>query len=201
MTVDLTRAGLFSKGAKAGAALLVAGSAASLVVPVAAADPLSDNDLAYIRLLVGTELLGIDFYTRALDAKKLGSKGQKNLSAALVNEKEHYQSVAAILSGAGLVPAVSSDVDFAYPKGSFDTAAAVTKLAAQLESAFLGAYLGAVGGMQSNALLGGMSRIAANQAQHLSVFQNMLFGKPINVSFPPAMSIQAVSAVMDGFTA
>jgi hypothetical protein len=201
VTVDLTRADLFSKGAKAGAALLVAGSAASFVVPVAAADPLSDNDLATIRLLVGAELLGIDFYTRAIDAKKLGSKGQKNLRAALLNEKEHYQSVAAILSGAGIVPAVSSDIDFTYPKGSFDTAASVARLAAKLETAFLGAYLGAVGGMQSNALLGGMSRIAANQAQHLSVFQNMLFGKPINVSFPPAMTIQAVSAVMDGFTA
>jgi hypothetical protein len=200
VTVDLTRAALFSKGAKAGAALLVAGSAASLLAPVAAADPLSDNDLAYVRLLVGTELLGIDFYTRAVDAKKLGSKGQKNLEAALVNEKEHYQSVAAILSGAGLLPAVSSDIDFVYPKGSFDTVASVTKLAAQLETAFLGAYLGAVSGMQSSALAGGMGRIAANQAQHLSVFQNMLFGRPINVSFPQAMSIQAVSAVMDGFT-
>ena len=201
VTVELTRAELFSRGVKGGAALLVAGSAASLLAPAALADPLSDNDLAYVRLLVGTELLGIDFYTRALDAKKLSSKGQKNLKAALLNEKEHYQSVAAILSGAGLVPAVSADIDFAYPKGSFDTASSVTKLAARLETAFLGAYLGAVGGMQSSVLLGGVGRIAANQAQHLSVFQNMLFGKPINVSFPQSMSIQEVSAVMDAFTA
>ena len=41
--------------------------------------------------------------------------------------------------------------------------------------------------MQSSLLLGGVGRIAANQAQHLSVFQNMLFGKPINVSFPQSM--------------
>jgi hypothetical protein len=201
VTVDLTRAELFSKSARVGAALLVAGSAASLLAPIAAADPLSDNDLAYVRLLVGTELLGIDFYTRAVDAKKLSPQGQKYLKAALTNEKEHYQSVAAILSGAGLLPAVSSDIDFVYPKGSFDTVASVTKLAAQLETAFLGAYLGAVSGMQSSALLANMGRIAANQAQHLSAFQNMLFGKPINVSVPPAMTIQAVSAVMDGFTA
>jgi hypothetical protein len=186
---------------KGGAALLVAGSAATLLAPAASADPLSDNDLAYVRLLIGTELLGIDFYSRAIDAKKLSSKGQKYLKAALLNEKEHYQSVAAILSGAGLVPAVSADVDFAYPKGSFDTAGAVTKLAARLETAFLGAYLGAVGGMQSSALVGGIGRIAANQAQHLSVFQNMLFGRPINVSFPQAMPVQAVSDVLDTYTA
>ena len=201
VTVELTRAQLFSRGVKGGAALLVAGSAATLLAPAALADPLSDNDLAYVRLLVGTELLGIDFYTRALDAKKLSSKGQKNLKAALLNEKEHYQSVAAILSGAGLVPAVSADIDFAYPKGSFDTASAITKLAARLEATFLGAYLGAVGGMQANTLLGGIGRIAANQAQHLSVFQNMLFGRPINVSFPQAMTIQEVSNVMDAFAA
>jgi hypothetical protein len=201
VTVELTRAQLFSRGVKGGAALLVAGSAASLLAPVVAADPLSDNDLAYVRLLVGTELLGIDFYSRAIDAQKLSATGQKNLKAALVNEKEHYQSVAGILSGAGLVPAVAADIDFAYPNGSFDTAGAITKLAARLETAFLGAYLGAVGGMQSNVLLGGIGRIAANQAQHLSVFQNMLFGKPINVSFPQALSIQSVSDVMDAFTA
>jgi ferritin-like protein len=201
VTAEFTRAELFSRGAKGGALLLGAGAAAVVLAPAAAADPLSDNDLAYVRLLVATELLGIDFYTRAIDAKKLSPTGQKYLKAALVNEKEHYQSVAGILSGANLVPAVSADIDFAYPKGSFDTASAVTKLAARLQATFLGAYLGAVGGMQASPLLGGIGRIAANQAQHLSVFQNMLFGRPINVSFPQAMSIQEVSNVMDGFTA
>src|SRR3954447_25984586 len=117
MTVGMSRAELVSRGVKGGAALLLAGSAASLVAPAAAADPLSDNDLAYVRLLVATELLGIDFYIRAIKANKLGSRGQKNLEAALLNEKEHYQSVAAILTGAGLVPAIASDIDFTYPKG------------------------------------------------------------------------------------
>jgi hypothetical protein len=198
---ELTRAEFFSRGAKGGAALLVAGSAAGFLVPAAAADPLSDNDLAYVRLLVGTELLGVDFYTRAVAAKKLSPTGQKYLKAALLNEKEHYQSVAAILSGAGLVPLTAADVDFSYPKTAFESASSVTKLAAQLETAFLGAYLGAVGGMQTNAFASGIGSIGANQAQHLSVFQNMLFGRPINVSFPKAWSIQAVSAVLDRYSA
>jgi hypothetical protein len=178
----------------------VAGSAFGVLAETAAADPLSDNDLAYVRLLVGTELLGIDFYTRAADTKKLSAKGQKYLKAALANEKEHYQSVAAILSGANLVPLTAADVDFAYPKTAFDSAATITKLAAQLETAFLGAYLGAAGGIQASSLVSGIASIGANQAQHLSVFQNMLFGRPINVSFPKAMSIQDVSAVLDRFT-
>src|SRR3954447_7942237 len=121
MTVGMSRAELVSRGVKGGAALLLAGSAASLVAPAALADPLSDNDLAYVRLLVAAELLGIDFYTRAVAAKKLSAAGQRNLRAALRNEKEHYQSVAAILGGAGLVPATWEDIEFTYPNGTFDT--------------------------------------------------------------------------------
>ena len=201
MTGELTRADLFSRGAKGGAALLLAGSAASVLVPAAAAEPLSDNDLAHTRLLVGVELLGIDFYTRAVDAKKLTARGQKNLRAALLNEKEHYQSVAAILSGAGLVPAVTADFDFAYPKGTFDTAKSIATLGARLEAAFLGAYLGAVGAVQASGLLTGFGSIAANQAQHLSVLQDLLTGRPINLSFPKPMTIQQVSTVLDAYAA
>jgi hypothetical protein len=200
VSLQFTRAELFSRGAKGGAALLVAGSAVGVLAETAAADPLSDNDLAYVRLLVGTELLGIDFYTQAAAAKKLSPTGQKYLKAALANEKEHYQSVAGILSGANLVPLTAADVDFSYPKTTFDSASSITKLAAQLETAFVGAYLGAAGGMQASSLVGGIASIGANQAQHLSVFQNMLFGKPINVSFPKAMSIQAVSDVLDTYS-
>jgi len=201
VSLEFTRAELFSRGAKGGAALLVAGSAVGILAPIAAADPLSDNDLALVRLLVATELLGIDFYTRAVDAKKLSPQGQKYLKAALANEKEHYQSVAAILSGALLVPLTASDVDFAYPKDAFESASSITKLAAQLESAFLGAYLTAAGSLQASGLVAGIASIGANQAQHLSVFQGMLLGRPINVSFPKAMSIQDVSKVLDTYTA
>jgi hypothetical protein len=199
--VSLTRAEFLSRGAKGGAAVLIAGSAAAVLVPAAAADPLSDNDLAYARLLVGAELLAIDFHTRAVDAKKLAGKGQKNLQAALRNEKEHYQSVAGILSGAGLVPLVTADVDFTYPRGTFDTVAGITKLALELETTFLGAYLGAVAGMQASSLVGGIARIAANEAQHLSVFQSMVLGRPLTVSFPKALTIDETSEAMDAFLA
>ena len=42
-----------------------------MLTSTAAADPLSDNDLAIARVLVAAELLGIDFYTQSIDAKKL----------------------------------------------------------------------------------------------------------------------------------
>jgi hypothetical protein len=199
MNATFSRAELLSKGAKGGAALLVAGSAVTVIAPSAAAEPLSDGDLAFARLLVGSELLAIDFYARAIDAKKFAAREQKYLRAALRNEQEHYQSVAGILSGSGLVPAVAADFDFVYPKSAFSSRTSIARLAAELESTFLGAYLGAVGGMRATSLLSGIGSIAANEAQHLSVFQNILFGKPINLSFPPPLGMQQVSDVLDSY--
>ena len=202
MTVELTRAQLFSRGVKGGAALLVAGSAASLLAPVAAADPLSDNDLAYVRLLVGTELLGIDFYSRAIDAKKLSATGQKYLKAALANEKEHYQSVAGILERRGARTRCRrrhrlrvSERPVRHGRRDHEARGQARD---RVPRRVPGRRRAACSRTCSSA---GSARIAANQAQHLSVFQNMLFGKPINVSFPQAMSIQSVSDVMDTFTA
>ena len=100
MTAEFTRAELFARGARGGALLLGAGAAAVVLAPSAAADPLSDNDLAYVRLLVGTELLGIDFYTRASAAKKLSPTGQKYLKAALVNDlRVEWVPIPAIYDG------------------------------------------------------------------------------------------------------
>src|SRR3954471_20903711 len=77
MSRRLTRADLLSTGAKRGAVLLVAGSVAGTFVETAAADPISDNDLAFARLLVGAELLSIDFYARSMAAKRFRQVGQK----------------------------------------------------------------------------------------------------------------------------
>src|SRR5436190_21994494 len=99
MSGRLTRADLLSSGARRGAALLVAGSAFGPLAETASADPLSDNDLAFARLLVGAELLSIDFYVRAMNAQKFRVVGQKYMRTVFVNEADHYRSVSAILSG------------------------------------------------------------------------------------------------------
>jgi hypothetical protein len=98
VTLPLSRAQLFSRGAKGGAALLVAGSVSGLFAGSAAADTLSDADLAYARLLVGTELLAADFYTQAIASKQLSGDPLKYLKRALFNEQEHYTSVSEHLS-------------------------------------------------------------------------------------------------------
>jgi ferritin-like protein len=200
LTPSMTRAQLFSRGARGGAALAVGGVVLGQFVGTAAADPLPDLDLAYARLLVAAELLASDFYGKAIGANKTGAKVSKYLQRAYVNEQEHYQSVAAIVSGAGLTPAVSSDIDFAYPKGTFDTEGSITKVALQVENLMLGAYLGAVDGLQTNPLKVGIARIAASEAQHVA-YLSTIKGRPAFVAFPDTLTIDQASSAMDAFTA
>lgn len=200
MTVSLSRTQLFSRGAKGGAALLVVGSAGGFFAGSAAADAISDADLAYARLLVGTELLAADFYARAIASQQLSGEPLKHLKRALFNEQEHYQSVSGILTGAGQPPAVAEDFDFSYPNGTFGSKASIVKLGVALETTFLGAYLGAVGALQANALKQPVARIAASEAEHLSVFTRLSGGDPIGISFPNAFSIDEASGALDAFT-
>ena len=197
----LSRAELLSTGAKRGAALLVAGSAAGALAASAAADPLSDNDLAYARLLVGVELLSIDFYLRAMDSSRFKPVGQKYLRTVFVNEIDHNRTVSDILSGAGYTPASAADFEFIYPKRTFASRGAIAILGRELETVFLGAYLGAVANVQAQALVQPLARIATSEAQHLSLWAFELGGHPLSAAFPAPLTIDQVSSALDEFTA
>ena len=77
MEEGFSRGALLARGG-AGAAAVLAGSALGGVLPstAVAADTPSDADLAYARLLVGVELLAIDFYSNAIDSKQLAGAAQ-----------------------------------------------------------------------------------------------------------------------------
>jgi hypothetical protein len=201
VSASITRGQLLSRSAKGGAALLVGGSTLGQLVDAAAAAPLPAADLAYARLLVGAELLASDVYTQAIAAANTGPTVTKYLKLAYANEQEHYQSVAGIVSGAGQTPAVSADIDFSYPDGTFDSQKSIVKFAHQLEVTILGAYLGAVGGVQTNDLKIGIARIAACEAQHASYFATAMGGKAFGLSFPPALTIDQASDALDAYTA
>jgi hypothetical protein len=200
MSPSMTRAQLFSRTAKGGAALLVAGSALGQFVGTAAADPLPDADLAYARLLVATELLGADFYARATASHKAGPRLLKRLKLAHANELQHYQSMGAVLTGAGFTPAGDGDIDFSYPRGAFRSEGSVAKVALELETVMLGAYLGAVDGMQTSALKPAVARIAASEAQHVA-YLSTIKGLSSFQAFPNPMTIQQVSNALDAYTA
>ena len=197
----LTRAGLLFAGARRGAALIVAGGAFGALAETASADPLSDNDLAFARLLVGAELLSIDFYTRALNAAKFKAVGHKYIRTVRANEVDHYHSVAGILTGAGLTAATAEDFDFSYPRGTFADAGSIARFGRQLETLQLGSYLGAVSSVQASMLVQPFARIGASEAQHLSLWGSLLGGHPVSSAFPAPLTIDQVSDAMDAYAA
>ena len=199
MTAPFCRAQLFSRSAKGGAALLVTGSIAGALTGSAAADTIPDADLAYARLLVGAELLASDFYGQAIASKKVSGDTLKSMKRAFFNEQEHYQAMAQILSGAGQPPAAAEDFDFVYPQGTFASTASIAKIGVTLETAFLGAYLGAVDGLQTSALKLTVARIAASEAEHMSVMSRLTGADPIGISFPASLTIDEASDALDAF--
>ena len=166
------------------AGLLRLGAAASLGVV-----PPPDTDFAWARLLIATELLADDFYTRALAVFSSGT-----LREARANEHAHYAGLAALMNENGQAPAQAGDIDFSYPAGSFSGSVSVRRLGAALEMLQLGAYLGAADALVSEPLRGIVARIAANEAQHLTIFE------PFHSSFPVALTIQQASDGLGRYT-
>jgi Ferritin-like domain len=200
VTVSLTRADLLGRGARGGAALILAGGAVGTLAEVASADPINDQDLAYVRLLVGLELLGSNFYSQAIAASNTSPVVTKYLKRAYFNEQEHYQSVAGIISGSGNAPAVASDVNFSYPSGTFDTETSILNAAATLEAYMAATYAGAMGGIVTNQFKTGLGQIAVCEAQHASYFATKTGGEPFWLSFPQALTVQQASDAMNAYT-
>ena len=189
------------RGAAGGGALLLSGSAVSVLARSAAAATISDNDLSYLRVLIGAELLEVDFQTTALASSKLDSTSSKLFKDLLGDENAHLRGLSNLMTGAGQVSATADDITFSYPKGSFDSQAAIMKLAESLEDLTLGAYLGAVQNVQTPQLRLPIGQIAANEAQHVSALA-VAAGRPaIGSAFAPSLQIGAVSAALDTYEA
>jgi hypothetical protein len=193
----VSRAGLLRRGVAGSGALLISGSVASVWATAARSATIPDSDLAYLRLLVGAELLAVDFQTQALASGKLTPALAATVKRMLADEKAHHTSLSTLIAGAGQVPATSDDINFTYPKLSFGSEASMLKLASKLEGLTLGAYLGAVENIQTPQLRLPVGQIAANEAQHVGAVAAAA-GKPIiGRAFAPSLQIDAVSTALD----
>jgi len=207
VSADLTRAQLLRSAGRGGAALLLAGSGLATFAATADATPpsyalgiLPAGDLAYARLLIATELLAIDFWTHAIASGHLDRTAADDARLALANEEAHYAYLAGLITTSGVTPISAADINFTYPTTAFYTAASVTKLAATLEALALGAYLGAAGSITTSALQSALAQIAANEAQHLTVFSRRAGGPAFQDAFPAPMSIEDASNALDAYT-
>jgi len=199
VTSSFSRAALLRRGARGGSLLFVSGSALAALAKSAPAATLPDGDFAYLRLLIGAELLTVDFQTQALASGKLAAGVAGLVRQMLADEKAHYNGLANLMDEAGQTPATADDIDFSYPSGSFASAGAITKLADSLETLVLGAYLGAVENVQTAQLRLPIGQIAANEAQHLSALAPLSGRGPIGDAFASALQIDVVSAALDTY--
>ena len=199
MTGRVSRAGLLRRGVAGSGVLLLSGSAVSVLATAAGAATIPDSDVAYLRLLVGAELLAVDFQTQALASGKLTPELATAIKQMLAQEKAHYNSLSTLITGAGQVPPTADDINFTYPKRSFGSEDSMLKRATPLETLTLGAYLGAVENLQTPQLRLPIGQIAANEAQHVSATA-VAAGKPIiGRAFAPALQIDAVSTALDAY--
>lgn len=196
----VSRRRVLERGAKLSFSLVVFGTAAGRATAETDAGALPDADLAYARLLVGAELLTLDFYTQALAAKQFGREATKTMKRVFFNEQEHYAAVSQMLAGAGQTAAKPEDFDFTYPAETFRSKRTIVKLAVELETVSLGAYLGAVDALQTDALKAPVARIAASEAQHLGAFARLAGEEAIGNSFPSTLTIDQASAALDAYT-
>src|SRR5689334_20055853 len=95
LQLPIDRAALLRRGG----ALLVGATALGFVPRAAAAVP--DEDLAYARLLIGVELLAVDFQARALASGKLDVATARVLKGTLPQEKAHLTGLSVLITDAG----------------------------------------------------------------------------------------------------
>jgi ferritin-like protein len=191
----LRRDQLLRRAAVAGSAVLLPLSATGRAE--AAAPP--DNDLAYVRLLVAAELLAADVQAKARASAKLTRRSKAVLEKMAVDEKGHYAKLAQLLTAAGQPATGPGDIDFSYPKRSFGSQPSILRLAAEIETLVLGAYLGAVENVETAELRLPIGQIAANEAQHVGAVASLRGRAVIGRAFAPALQIDAASAALDRY--
>ena len=190
---DTTRAQFLTRGAKGGLALLAGGAVLGLAEGVALGAPASDADIA--KLAATAELLAIDFYTQAIASKKLTGDELSYLVGAKENEVAHYAALKGVLKSA-----TPAGLHFHYPAGSFGSRTSIGKLGEALETAFVGAYMGAVGALSSNALKSVAAEIGACESRHLSVLTNIAANAIVPApSFPVVLSAAKATAAVTPF--
>jgi Ferritin-like domain len=186
-----TRAQFLTRGAKGGLAL-VAGGGLVLGIAEGAAFGAMSSDTDIAKLAATAELLAIDFYSHAIASNQLKGDELAYLAGAKANEEAHYAALKGVLG-----KATPAGLKFKYPSGSFSSRHAIGALGEALETAFVGAYMGAVTALQSNDLKGVAAEIGACESRHLSVLTNIAANSIVPAPNLPKVltAAQATSAV------
>ncbi len=190
-----TRAQFLARGAKGGLALVAAGSLLGLAEGTAFGAASADADIA--KLAATAELLAIDFYSRAIDSNQLKGDELAYLAGARGNEQAHYAALKGVLKSA-----TPKNLRFKYPTKAFASRRSIGMLGQALETAFVGAYMGAVTSLQSNELKAVAAEIGACESRHLSVLTNIAAGAIVPApDLPKVLTAAQATAAVSPFLA
>jgi hypothetical protein len=187
-----------SKFLLGGGAMLVSASGLGALAPSAFADAVPDGDLAYLRLLIASELLAVDFYGRATGAGVLRRPATVIARRITADESHHYALLAALMTADGQTPATAADIDFSYPRGTFASRVSILSFAKELERMLTGAYIDALEQVQTPGYRGTMARILASEAQHHGALAALL-GEPVIGRAPLPVRMDVMSNFLDHY--
>jgi hypothetical protein len=204
----LDRATFLRRGATGGLVLVVGGvalaaaacgdddTAASTSTPAATTAPGMVDDVAIAKLAATAELLAIDFYGMGIDSGLFKADELAYLSAARQNEQDHYDALAKVLGAEA-----PKDLTFTYPAGTFVSPKSIADTGTALETAFVGAYMGAIPALKDNGLKVVAAQIGANEAQHLTTFKSLAAGGALvpNPSLPEVLTASEATAAVSPF--
>jgi rubrerythrin len=196
MTTTTSRGEFLSLGMKGGLALAAGGT----ILGVAAGPALgqTSGDVAIAKLAATAELLAIDFYGKGIESGFFTGDVLAYMNSAKQNEQDHYDALAKVLGSAA-----PANLRFMYPAGTLKSAKSIAATGVALETAFVGAYLGAVEALKSDDLKAVAGQIGANEAQHLTTLARLDNGGTLvpNPSFPDSLTAKQATAAVTPFLA
>jgi Ferritin-like domain len=153
-----TRAQFLRRGATGGLALVAGGSLLATTAGPALAAGSDPSDVDIATLAASAELLAVDFYTRCVDSGVFGGRRERYLSGARSNEQDHYNALAKLIGADA-----PKNLKFQYPAGTFASRENASNTGIALETAFIGAYLGAIRALDDPNLKVVAGQICANE--------------------------------------
>jgi hypothetical protein len=174
---------------------LGAGSMAVATPWLGSARAATEDDLAFANFGASTELLVKDFYAKALEAKLVNGPRAAALRRGRSAAAQHVKALSDLLTGAGDVPPLPEDFQFAWPGLTFETEKTMTETGAGVLRALRGAYqtAAATASEASHRVL--YASLGAGVSQQIVVLAGASAAEP----FPVAMDLETASNAIEGY--
>lgn len=166
------------------------------------------SDLDVLNLALTAEYLATDAYTRALTMSFPGEI-RDYLAEALKHEEAHVKALTDTIRGPFNAMPIARP-QFTYGDLQFNVAnrLKVLETLVALETAFTGAYLGAIPLIQNKAVLSAAASIAMNEEAHLAILRDAVLSlggrvegpqTPVGRAFAASITPQQATQAVQGF--